>query len=196
MTQFVPSAWYWNINGAEIYSSASGTVVPSTDATYVSWVAQGNTATFMPTSSSLDARLADFGLPASGLAAPTPGQLNAYANAKVLGLLAAERLYGGPAVAGVTMPAGVAGITCAAAAAWSSLLTINAWGLANPTATQSWTDDLYEVFTLTGAQAVTFSNVALAYGQAVYGVLASTVTAIKAGTITTTAQVDGEAWPK
>ena len=128
-------------------------------------------------------------------AALTPAQLNAYANSKVIALLGAGRLYEGAAVAGVTLPAGVTGITCAAAPGWLSLLTINAWGLANPTATQEWTDDLYEVFTLTGAQAVVFSDVALGFGKAVYATLATAATGIKAGALTTTAAIDALAWP-
>lgn len=129
------------------------------------------------------------------VAPPTRAQLNAYANGKVLALLAAERLYSGAAIAGVALPAGVAGILCAAAPAWNSLLTINAWGLANPAATQPWTDDAYNVFTLTGAEAVTFSDAALAYGQSVYATLASAATAIASGAIATTAAIDALGWP-
>ncbi len=187
-----------------VFGSARNAIVanPDTDPDYQAWIALGNTAWPWPkdetgalTTAALDSILAAYGLPPTSLTAPTAAQLNRYANSKVVALLSAERLYSGPAVAGVTMPAGVTGITCAEGLAAADLLAINAWGVAAPTATQEWTDDLYEVFTLTGAQAVTFSDATLAYGQSVYATLASAALAIKAGTITTTAQIDALSWP-
>jgi hypothetical protein len=198
MIHYNPSDWYWQItSGAEVYGSARRGLVaaPTTDVAYLAWSAINGPGSIAPNSAALDAVLATAGLPASGLTPPTALQLNQYANGKVLGLLVAERLYSGASVAGVTMPSGVTGITCAEGPAAANLLSINAWGQAAPAATQQWTDDLYAVFTLTGAQAVTFSDAALAYGQSLYAMLATAALAIKAGTITTTAQIDALAWP-
>lgn len=170
---------------------------------YDEWkVIPGNVATPWPvdttgaeTTAALDAVLIAAGLPPTGLTAPTALQLNQYADSKLLGLLMAERLYSGASVAGVTMPTGVTGITCAGGAAAANLLSINAWGQAAPAAMQQWTDDLYDVFTLTGAQAVMFSDAVLAYGQSLYAMRATAALAVKAGTITATAQIDALPWP-
>jgi hypothetical protein len=123
---------------------------------------------------------------------PTQAQLNAAAFSQVQTLLSNSRVY---AVAGVTMPAGVSGISCDALASSADVQAINTWGSANPTSTQQWTDNAFNVFTLTGTQAVTFSDEVLAYGQSVYAELATVVTAIASGSITTLARVTSAAWP-
>lgn len=176
-----------------IYSSASKAIVPPTDPGYVAFTATGITPQFWPrdatgavTTAALDAVLVAAGMPPTGLTAPTNAQLNSYANAKVVSLLSGEKTY---------PISGVGSIVCAELPAAADLLSINAWGLANPSATQQWTDDAYNVFTLTGAQAVTLSNTALAYGQSVYAVLATAAIQIASGAITTEAQIDALTWP-
>ena len=196
MIAYNPINWYWIIGGSQIYSSSSGGVVDPTDSSYNGWRNSGRAATPIATSVLLDAELQRIGLPPTGLSTPSPAILKSHANAKVVSLLSAARIYSGSAVSGITMPEGVTVILCAEIPSAPDLLAINAWGNANSTSTQRWTDDAYNVFTMTGAQAVTFSNAALAYGQSVYDMLATAVIDIGNGSITTMAQIDALSWPE
>jgi len=121
------------------------------------------------------------------LPAPTKAQLQAAAWAQSQALLMTSRLY---AVAGVT-----GSISCDALSSSANLQGINIWGMSAPTATQAWTDNAYNVFTLTGAEAVAFADAVLAYGQSVYATLAAVVTSINSGSTTTLAQISSAAWP-
>lgn len=122
----------------------------------------------------------------------TKPQLQAAAWAKSQTLLSTSRLY---APAGVTMPSGVTGISCDALSSSDNLQGLNIWGMSSPVGTQPWTDNVYNVFTLTGAQGVAFADSVLAYGQSVYAALATVVTAINSGSVTTLAQIASAAWP-
>lgn len=44
MTVYNPTSWYWIVAGeaGQVFSSASGTLVPTTNATYQAWLAAGN----------------------------------------------------------------------------------------------------------------------------------------------------------
>jgi hypothetical protein len=204
---YMASDWYWigqpiGQTSTIIYSSAVNALVAATDANYIAWQAllPTNKATPWPqdennevTIAALDAVLSAAGLPLSGLATPSQAQLQAAASTKVQALLSSSRLY---PVTGVSMPPGVTGISCDALQSSANVQAINSWGLANPTSTQQWTDNVFNVFILTGAQAVAFSNAVLAYGQSVYAELATVVTAIASGSITTLAQIASEAWPQ
>jgi hypothetical protein len=48
---YTPNNWYWNIgqSSIQVFSSASLTFVPLTDATYLAWVAAGNRTTRIDT---------------------------------------------------------------------------------------------------------------------------------------------------
>lgn len=191
-----PANWYWS-GTPGIYGSARGGLVtaPTTDAAYLAWRAGGSIApTTWPqdesgavTVAALDAVLIAAGLPPTGLASTTKAQLQAAAWAKSQNLLSTSRNY---TVVGV-----VGSISCDALSSSANLQGINIWGLANPTGAQAWTDNAYSVFTLTGTEAVAFANAVLAYGQSVYAELATVVTGINSGSITTLAQIASAGWP-
>lgn len=186
---YIPAAWYWNVGGVQIYSSKAGAVVPANDATYAAWLAAGNSATAVPNSATLDQVLTTAGLPASGLTPPSVADLLAHANAKVETLRATPRSYDVGGSPDVSIKADASADTIALVAG------LGAWGAANPTATQAWTDDFGVVTTITGAQAATLMNNGRAYIASVYAILGQACASITAGTITTTAAIDALAWP-
>jgi hypothetical protein len=182
------SDWYWQVTGVGLYGSNRGALVssPTTDAAYLAWSAS-TAPTILPNAAELDENLAFFKLPASGLVPPTQAQLMAYANSKLMSVMAVPRTY--------ALGGSVSVKADATTATGADLLSLNVWGTANPAATQPWVDDFGAVTIITGAEAVTLANAVLAYGQSAYAILASAMTGIAAGTITTTAQIDALAWP-
>jgi hypothetical protein len=69
---FTPRNWYWLATNGSIYSSASQTLVPSTDATYTAWLAEHTPSpwpvdgTGAQTTASLQSVLSPYGLTAVG----------------------------------------------------------------------------------------------------------------------------------
>jgi hypothetical protein len=57
MKPYTPENWYWIVAGSatQVFSSASGTYVPITDATYLTWTADGT----LPTSIASEAELGE-----------------------------------------------------------------------------------------------------------------------------------------
>jgi hypothetical protein len=188
MINYTPQDWYWQVTGVGIYGSARRGIVsaPSTDAAYLAFDAINGPGSIASSAVALDAVLTSVGLPMSGLAPATKPQLLAYANSKVMGLTATPRSY---SLGSATI---LADATTGTIALVSGLAD---WGTANPTATQPWIDDFGTVTQITGSEAVTLKTVGLAYIQSIYAVLATAALEIKAGTITTDAQIDALAWP-
>lgn len=62
MKEYTPQNWYWIVGNDEtqVYSSASGDYVPVSDATYVSWLADGGKATRITSSDELGEVLAAY----------------------------------------------------------------------------------------------------------------------------------------
>ncbi len=118
--------------------------------------------------------------------APGPAQLNAWAAAKVPGLLALMRTY---AAAGATLKSD------ATPATLSDLLALITWGEANPTASQNWVANDLTVTPITGAQFVALAVEVGTYAQSVYAALATVLGEIEAGTIAAFAAIDAFAWP-
>lgn len=77
MTNYDPKDWYWFIGGdqTQVFSSARGNFFPVSDASYLAWVAKGNTPTNIDTVANLGAVLAPY------LLRPTQaGVLDGYQN--------------------------------------------------------------------------------------------------------------------
>jgi hypothetical protein len=68
---FKPRNWYWIVNGSttQVYSSAVGNYVPVDNATYLAWLADGNTPTRIDTEANLGDVLAAHSL------RPTPAAI-------------------------------------------------------------------------------------------------------------------------
>lgn len=183
------SDWYWQVGGVGIYGSKRGGLVsaPSTDTDYLAWSALNGPGAIVPSATVLDDALANVGEPASGLIPPSAPALMAYANGKLMSLMATPRTY--------ALGSGVSVKSDATTATGADLLSLNVWGTANPASSQPWVDDFGAVTTITGAEAVTLADSVLAYGQSVYVILASAMTGITGATITTTAQIDALSWP-
>lgn len=194
MSNYNALNWYWIIGGGVIYSSAKVATVTSIDPTYVAWEAGGaNRPTPLPDTATLDLELAHAGLPLSGLNPATKPQLLAYASAKLNALLVASRAYPLAAAGG---GAAVTVNSDASTSTGADLLSLNVWGAANPTLTQPWVDNAFNVTVLTGAQLSALGLAVQAYGASAYSVLAGASTGVTGGTVTTTAQIDALAWPK
>lgn len=116
----------------------------------------------------------------------TVAQAQAYASAKANGLLGAMRSY---TSGGVTLKSDATSATLA------DLMALAQWGAANETASQNWVANDYSVMAITGAQFVALSPLVGGYSLSVYAALASTLTGIAGGSITTTAEIDAVAWP-
>jgi hypothetical protein len=68
---FRPRNWYWIVNGSttQVYSSAVGNYVPVGNATYLAWLADGNTPSLIDTETNLGEVLATHSL------RPTPAAI-------------------------------------------------------------------------------------------------------------------------
>lgn len=62
MKTFDPTSWYWFVAGdaSKAFSSAAGAYVPSSDATFVAWLADGTLPTNIDTEANLGAVLAPY----------------------------------------------------------------------------------------------------------------------------------------
>lgn len=186
--------WYWigqpvGYNSTIIYSSASKAIVQATDPGYIAFLNGGYLATSWPkdatgaiTTAALDNVLTAAGLPVTGLTQPTQTQLFAYANAKVVSLMAISRLY--------NLGNGVSVLCDSTSSTGADLAGLNTWGQANPTGTQSWTDNFNKVTIITGAQAVILAMAVISYGTSVYNMLGTAITDITNNSITSFAGID------
>ena len=118
--------------------------------------------------------------------APRVEQLAAYANAKV------------PALLGAMIPY-TSGATTIKSDATPPTLTnwmaLQQWAAANPSGTTQWVANDNSVTALPASAIAPIAMQVGAYAQGVYQALATVLTAIAAGTITTTIWVDAASWP-
>jgi hypothetical protein len=191
LASYSPSNWYWIVAGSttQVFSSASGSYVALTNATYEAWVAAGN----IPSIAASEAALLAV-LQASGVTVvmQTETGLLAYANAKqraIAGAGVSVNIGGSATVECSTDPASLILLQGAAAVAAST----PSWSFA-------WVPESGSPVTLTAAQITTMFGAVSAFIQATFTTLAAVITAINAGNITTKAQVDTPpsgvpAWP-
>lgn len=201
MVSFTPkvSDAYWigqpdGQSSSILFGSARNGVVatPSTDTAYRAWLAQGYAAWPWPndesgarTTAALDAILESYGLPPTGLTAPTQARLIDYAGARADALVTALR----------AIPADGATVKTDSGDATIVLLNAIAATLAGG-ATTIWTATDLSTVTVTGPQLSAAASAALAYRIAVYGAaLPAVLAAIAGGTITTFAEIDSYSWP-
>lgn len=201
MLKYNAATWFWS-GPLGIYSSASGSLVSTSDASYTVWLGTadaptGNLPTPWPkdlsgnqTPEALDEVLIVAGLPATGLASLTKEQLLDHGEAVQAIVFAKGSVFN---VGTIATPVN---ILCDGTEKTSGRLALLlAWGQANPTATDAWKDN-NRVFTeLTGAQFVTLATLAGAWIKNIYAFEGDIETEINAGTITTTAQIDALVWP-
>jgi hypothetical protein len=207
-TAYNPANWYWIVNGSttQVYSSASNTYVPATDATYESWLVQGSKPSRIVSEVELWGVVSTYGLFPSWMfngttfAQPSAGnytsaQLAAYAQYKQ------GQIMGG----GISVNVGTSAAPQNVEASTSTTSLILLQGAAsiaqtNSAATFQWVESTGVSVTLTAAQMLTIFSAVTTFMQATFNVLASVLAAITAGTITTKAQVDAPpspiaAWP-
>lgn len=117
---------------------------------------------------------------------PSPSDLGAYANAKGAALQATTRSY----TSGSTTI--VSDTVSATLADW---LALQQWASLNPDATTNWVANDGSVTSLPASAIAPIATAVGIYSQSVWQALATVLTQIAAGTITTTAQIDSAAWP-
>lgn len=201
MLNYTPLAWYWS-GPLGVFSSASKTIVPATDATYETWLAAGNIATAWPkdatgaqTAAALDAVLAPYGI-STGLSQMTPAQLLAYAsNAQNAAL--AQVFSFNVAAAGATAHWVTTKLDDAGSA---SVIKIGVWAIMNAGAAPEpmpYSNVDFSSTTLTVAEAGSLAAQAGAVEIASYAVLNGLEAGINATPppITATAQIDAASWP-
>jgi hypothetical protein len=68
--QYNPQDWYWVVGGdtAQVYSSAAEDFVPTDNAAYLAWIAQGGVATKIGSAAELGEVLAEYSLRPAALA--------------------------------------------------------------------------------------------------------------------------------
>ena len=186
MFTFNPTKWYWIIDGTAIYSSAINSIIPPDNQDYVAWLSYNNQATSVKSSADIDNVLLKYGLPVTGLTPLTTDQLIAYAATKADTIVSTFKVYGSKSK---TLKADRTASTL------SDLLAIQQDAVANPTDPVAWLANDYTVSNLTAADVAALAPIVAADRKAIYAVASSAVTAIKAGTITTKADVDALAWP-
>ena len=111
--------------------------------------------------------------------------LVAYANTKADGLIAAMTIYGSSPILKADRTANTV----------SDLLAIVQDAATNPTDIYNWVANDDTVTALTASQIAALAPTVAGDRKAIYAALAATILAINSGTITTTAQIDAEAWP-
>lgn len=191
MRSFTPANWYWLDTTLGIYSSANNGLVAANDPTYTAWLV-GGAATAWPkdasgaaTAAALDAVLASFKLPPTGLAVATQAELNAHAAGVAQNLLTTPRPY---------IAAGVTVIADASQGTRTDLGDLAQWGVQNLSQTQTWVAADLSTEVVTGAQFVALAPLVGAYALTIYAELAAVLAQIKAGAIATAAQIDAYAW--
>jgi hypothetical protein len=191
---YSPSNWYWVVAGSttQVFSSASGTYVAVSDATYVAWLAAGNSPSRIASEAELSAVLAKA---APGVVVGSPAGLAAYAAAKQSvimtgGISVNIAASGAPQmVEASTDPASLVLLQGAVSIAQ-----------ANPAATFQWVPSTGAPVTLTATQINTIFGAVSTFLQETFTTLAEVLTAIGVGSITTKAGVDAPpspipAWP-
>ncbi|MGO9430400.1 hypothetical protein [Rhodoblastus sp.] len=192
---------YWS-GAPGIYGSARGALVsaPASDVAYQAWLTSHFQPTPWPkdatgavTTAALDAVLIAAGLAPTGLTAPTAAALKAYAWSKAQALFAAERAY---PMTGMTSAAGATAIQCAVASSQPNLNSLAFWAAGVPDSSpEIWTDDAYQVWTLTQVEALAFTAAVIGYGKSVYAILGVAADGINGGSITTMTAIDMLGWP-
>lgn len=186
---YIPTNWYWVVAGSatQVFSSASGTYVPITDATYVAWL-----VTAHPSRIASEAELiAVLAQQAPGVVVGSPAGLSAYAAAKQAAIM----------IGGISVNIGGPSVE-ASTDATSLVLLQGAVSIAqaNPSATFKWVSSTGASVTLTAAEIETIFAAVSTFLQATFTTLAGVLTAISGGAITTKAGVDSPpsgvpAWP-
>jgi hypothetical protein len=176
MQTYNPNAWFWFVGGdtTKVFSSATGTYILASDPAY-SVFAETNRATNIVSEAELIDVLA---AQAPSVVFATPTGLTAYAASKRY-----DKEIGGTTISGVAYPTDRDTQSKLASAVLFAQLT--------PAAVFQWKVADGTFVTLTGLeQIVAVASAIGAFVQGCFALEATTVTAIKAGTITTTAQVD------
>jgi hypothetical protein len=191
------SNWYWTPppgqNAGFVYSSAVGALVATTNATYVAWLAEGNSPQLCPLNTSgvrdwadLDDVLTAAGLPPTGLTPPTSAMLNAHANAKQWAL----------ATGGYTITVNSVPLFFPTDIVSMALITGKAARLAQPNPPASFAWQMPAGFvTIASADFILVATQIADFVQSTFNTLQVVFAAIAAGTITTTAEIDAAAWP-
>jgi Domain of unknown function (DUF4376) len=186
--------WYWSVatKSGYVFSSASATYVPTTDANYQAWTAQG----YVPAQAANEQTLLQIlaGV-CPGLVAQFPAGLIAYAQSKQQAI----------AAGGVTVNVGAVGSPLNVEASTDTASLIMLQGAASlaqiaPTQTFTWVRNNGATVSLTAAQVTQIFGAVATFVQSTFLALSQVVAAINAGTITTRAQVDSPpspipAWP-
>jgi hypothetical protein len=191
---FTPRSWYWAVatKTGYVFSSASASYVPTTDATYTAWTAQGYVPTQVANEQTLVQILAGV---CPGLVAQFPAGLIAYAQSKQQTI----------ATGGITVNVGTVGSALNVEASMDIHSLIVLQGAATlaqsaPTQTFTWVQNNGASISLTAAQVTQIFGAVAMFVQSTFTALSQVVAAINAGTITTRAQVDTPpspvpAWP-
>jgi hypothetical protein len=186
--------WYWSVatKSGYVFSSASATYVPTTDANYQAWAAQGYVHAQAANEQTLLQILAGV---CPGLVAQFPAGLIAYAQSKQQAI----------AAGGVTVNVGAVGSPLNVEASTDTASLIMLQGAASlaqiaPTQTFTWVQNNGATVSLTAAQVTQIFGAVATFVQSTFLALSQVVAAINAGTITTRAQVDSPpspvpAWP-
>jgi hypothetical protein len=186
-----PLGWYWVVAGSttQVFSSASGTYVSTSDSNYQSWLAAGNFPTKIDTEANMIAVLAT---QAPAAVVQSKAGLLAYAAAK----------QGSIAGGGLSVNIGGSQTVEASTDVASLILLQGAVSIAtaNSGQTFAWVPSTGSPVTLTAAQVITIFGAVSAFIQSTFTTLAGVISAINAGTITTKAGVDTPpspipAWP-
>ena len=119
-------------------------------------------------------------------APPSAADLGAYASSKAQELLATMGTYtsGATAIKSDATPATL-----------TDWMALQQWAAANPDATTQWVANDNTVTVLPASDVSSVAPLVGAFSQGVYQALATILTAITAGTITTTGQIDAASWP-
>ena len=182
-----PANWYWLINDTTIYSSASGTVVDANDPTYVAW-SSTNPTTSISTFAELDDVLLNAGQPITGLTPLTTNQLIEYATNKADSIISTVKLYG---TGSSTLKADRTASTII------DLFMIQQASLSSPTSQVTWVSSDQTISNLTTSNVVVAASALTVASdrRAIFAVLATAITNIKSGTITTKSGIDALSWP-
>jgi hypothetical protein len=190
--------WYWSVASespsTQVFSSASGTYVPLTNATYEASLATSPLGRASPIANEQEL-LTVLQQQAPGVVMQTPTGLAAYANAKQNTI----------ASGGISVSVGTSTAPQSVEASTSTANLILLQGAAalaqaNSSATFQWVQSNGVAITLTATQVLTILSAVQTFLQQTFTTLAGVLAAITAGTITTQAQVDTPpspipAWP-
>jgi hypothetical protein len=191
------SDWYWNVvSGASspgVFHSGRGIYVPTTDTAYQAWLAINGAPTSIANEQGL---LVVLSQRVPWLVPLFPLGLMAYAQAKQAKI----------AASGTSANIGTAqspNMVQASTDTASLILLQGAYTMAglNASATFNWAQSNGVGITLTAPQVQTIFNTVTAFIQSTFSTLSGVLNAIRAGTITTQAQVDSPpapipAWPQ